>query len=95
MEFFSFYFTLFLTPLFLFSDIFFPIAERFSGAWLLVAEVVAAACIRCGSRASRSTARAAATRARRSLLWDCGYILVLSAGLLLYARRWIRRRLTA
>ena len=37
---FSFYFTLFLTPLFLFSDVFFPIRERLPGAWLIVAEAL-------------------------------------------------------
>jgi lipooligosaccharide transport system permease protein len=30
---FSFYFTLFLTPLFLFSDVFFPLGERLSPFW--------------------------------------------------------------
>ena len=40
IDLFSFYFTLFLTPLFLFSDIFFPLAERFSGNWLLLAELL-------------------------------------------------------
>ena len=34
---FSVYFTLFLTPLFLFSDIFFPLEERLSGSWLWLA----------------------------------------------------------
>ena len=40
MDLFSFYFTLFLTPLFLFSDVFFPLEERLAGAWLRVAEVL-------------------------------------------------------
>ena len=37
---FSFYFTLFITPLFLFSGVFFPLEERLSGPWLIVAEVL-------------------------------------------------------
>jgi len=40
IDLFSFYFTLFLTPLFLFSDIFFPLEERLPGAWLWVAEAL-------------------------------------------------------
>ena len=35
IELFSFYFTLFLTPLFLFSDVFFPLKERLSGGLAL------------------------------------------------------------
>ena len=34
IELYSFYFTLFLTPLFLFADVFFPLAERLSPTWL-------------------------------------------------------------
>ncbi|HEY4658009.1 MAG TPA: ABC transporter permease, partial [Gemmatimonadaceae bacterium] len=40
IDLFSFYFTLFITPLFLFSDIFFPLEERLSGVWLWVAEAL-------------------------------------------------------
>ena len=40
IEFFSFYFTLFLTPLFLFSSVFFPMEERLPSGWLWVAEVL-------------------------------------------------------
>ena len=40
IDLFSFYFTLFLTPLFLFSDVFFPLQERLSGGWLWVAEAL-------------------------------------------------------
>jgi lipooligosaccharide transport system permease protein len=39
IDLFSYYFTLFLTPSFLFSDIFFPVAERFPPALAAVAEV--------------------------------------------------------
>lgn len=38
IDLFSYYFTLFLTPSFLFSDIFFPVAERFPPALAAVAE---------------------------------------------------------
>lgn len=93
IELFSFYFTLFLTPLFLFSDIFFPLAERFSGVWLQVAELLPllhpvriARFAFYGARHGYPTAWL--------LVWDCVYCLVLSFVLLLYARRWLRRRLT-
>lgn len=39
IDLFSYYFTLFLTPSFLFSDIFFPVAERFPPVLAAVAEV--------------------------------------------------------
>ena len=94
MEFFSFYFTLFLTPLFLFSDIFFPLAERFSGIWLQVAEALPllhpVRLARAAFYGSHDGYPSAGL-----LIWDAAYVLGLSAGLLAYARRWIRKRLTA
>ena len=39
IDMFSFYFTIFLTPLFMFSDTFFPIQERLSAHWMWVAEL--------------------------------------------------------
>ena len=39
IDYFSFYFTLFLTPLFLFSDIFFPVADRFPDFLVVVARM--------------------------------------------------------
>jgi lipooligosaccharide transport system permease protein len=89
IDFFSFYFTLFLTPLFLFSDVFFPLKERLSGIWLWVAEVLP---LLHPVRLART-----AFRGEFSLvvLWDVGYILALSALLLTDARRSIRRRLTS
>lgn len=39
IDYFSFYFTLFLTPLFLFSDIFFPVADRFPDFLVAVAKL--------------------------------------------------------
>jgi lipooligosaccharide transport system permease protein len=85
----SFYFTLFLTPLFLFSDVFFPIEERLSGAWLWLAEILP---LLHPVRAAR-----AAFDGRISWLtaWDVAYCLVVSAGLLALARRTMRQRLSA
>ena len=88
IDFFSFYFTLFLTPLFLFSDVFFPIQERLSGPWLFVAEILpllhpvrlARACFQ-GTLGWQS-------------LWDLAYILGVSAALFGGARRAMRARLT-
>ena len=40
IDMFSFYFTLFLTPLFLFSDVYFPLQESLAGVWLWEAEVL-------------------------------------------------------
>jgi lipooligosaccharide transport system permease protein len=94
LELFSFFFTLFLTPLFLFSDIFFPLAERFSGIWLTAAELLPLL-------HPVRLARFAFYGARHGypsaglLVWDCVYCLALSSGLLLYARRWLRKRLSA
>jgi lipooligosaccharide transport system permease protein len=89
IDFFSFYFTLFLTPLFLFSDVFFPLAERLSPAWQNVAEVLP---LLHPVRLAR-----AAFRGHGSLTliaWDVGYIVVLSVVLLTFARRAVRKRLT-
>ena len=93
IEHFSFFFTLFLTPLFLFSDVFFPLAERFHGVWLQVAELLPL-------RHPVRLARYAFYGARNGypspwlLVWDLAYCVLLSLGLLAYARRWIRRRIT-
>jgi len=89
IDFFSFYFTLFLTPLFLFSDVFFPLDERLSPAWQKVAEVLP---LLHPVRLAR-----AAFRGEGSLpliVWDVGYIVVLSLVLLTFARRAVRKRLT-
>jgi lipooligosaccharide transport system permease protein len=94
IELFSFYFTLFLTPLFLFSDIFFPLAERFSGVWLRVAEALPLLHPVRLARFAFYGARGGYPSAAL-LVWDFVYCIALSLVLLLYARRWIRRRLTA
>lgn len=89
IDYFSFYFTLFLTPLFLFSDVFFPLAERLSPTWQNVAEVLP---LLHPVRLAR-----AAFRGHGSPLliaWDLSYIAGLSLVLLAFARRSVRRRLT-
>ncbi len=88
IDLFSFYFTLFLTPLFLFSDVFFPLQERLSGIWLWVAEVLP---LLHPVRIARAIFRG---EFRPVLLWDLAYILGLSAVLLASARGAVRRRLT-
>ena len=93
MDLFSFYFTLFLTPLFLFSDIFFPLHERFSGRWLLLAEALPLLHPVRLARFAFYGARNGYPSALH-LLWDLAYIVLVSGGLLLYARRWMRKRLT-
>ncbi len=87
IDLFAFYFTLFLTPLFLFSDVFFPLAERLPGFWLWVAEILP---LLHPVRIAR-----AAFRGEFSLIlvWDVAYVLGLSALLLLSTRGAVRRRL--
>lgn len=89
IEFFSFYFTLFLTPLFLFSDVFFPLEERLPGAWLWVAEVLP---LLHPIRLARLAFRGEAAPV---IVWDVSYILIVSALLLLSARRSVHQRLTS
>jgi len=89
VDMFSFYFTLFLTPLFLFADVFFPLQERLSGIWLWVAEVLPLLHpVRLARAAFRGTAS-------WILLWDVFYILSVSALLLAWARRAVYARLTS
>lgn len=89
IELFSFYFTLFLTPLFLFSDVFFPLAERLSPAWQWVAEILP---LLHPVRLARAAFRGSF---EPILLWDLLYLTVLSGGLLHIARRGFRQRLTS
>ena len=89
IDLFSFYFTLFLTPLFLFSDIFFPLAERLSGFWLAVAEVFPLL------HPVRLLRAAFLGEWPPTLLLDLAYMLLLSALLLRLAARVTRRRLSA
>ncbi|MDE0058945.1 MAG: ABC transporter permease, partial [Defluviicoccus sp.] len=87
IDLFSFYFTLFLTPLFLFSDVFFPIRERLPGAWLIVAEALP---LLHPVRLARSAFQG---EWGWVALWDLGYILAVSALLLEFARRGVAKRL--
>ncbi len=88
IDLFSFYFTLFMTPLFLFSDVFFPLQERLSGRWLWVAELLP---LLHPVRIARAAFRG---QAPGILCWDVFYMLAVSALLLAWAHRLIRRRLT-
>ena len=89
IDLFSFYFTLFITPLFLFSDVFFPLKERLSGAWLWVAEVLP---LLHPVRLARYAFRGEWSPV---LLWDLAYIAVLAALLLAWTRNGLSRRLTS
>jgi lipooligosaccharide transport system permease protein len=86
---FSFYFTLFLTPLFLFSDVFFPLKERLASPWLWVAEVLP---LLHPVRLARASFKGEFSEI---LLWDLAYTLGMSLLLLLWARRGVRDRLTS
>ena len=89
LDLFSFYFTLFLTPLFLFSGVFFPLEERLSGAWLVVAELLPLLHpVRIARAAFDGSLDARA-------VYDVGYILGVSAVLLWWSRRLVRRRMSA
>ena len=89
IDLFSFYFTLFLTPLFLFSDVFFPLEERLRGVWLWVAELLPLL------HPVRLARAAFVGQASPILFWDCFYLFAVSALLLAWARRAVRRRLTS
>ncbi len=88
IDLFSFYFTLFLTPLFLFSDVFFPLKERLSPGWLWVAEALP---LLHPVRLAR-----AAFNGHFSwvVLWDSAYTVGATALLLVWARHSVRQRLT-
>jgi lipooligosaccharide transport system permease protein len=89
LDLFSFYFTLFLTPLFLFSGVFFPLEERLSGAWLVVAELLPLLHpVRIARAAFDGSLDARA-------VYDVAYILGVSAVLLWWSRRLVRRRMSA
>jgi lipooligosaccharide transport system permease protein len=88
IDLFSFYFTLFLTPLFLFSDVFFPLNERLSERWLWVAEVLP---LLHPVRIARAAFRGEASLI---VLWDLIYTIGLSMLLLVWTRRIVRQRLT-
>jgi lipooligosaccharide transport system permease protein len=89
IDLFSFYYTLFLTPLFLFSDVFFPLQERLPAYWLWVAEALP---LLHPVRLARASFQGELSPV---LLWDLSYILAVSAVLLFLARRDLDRRLTS
>lgn len=89
IDMFSFYFTLFLTPLFLFSDVFFPLAERLPGYLLPVAEALPLL------HPVRLTRLAFKGEFGWVMLWDLAYIAVASAVLVYFARQAMRQRLTS
>jgi lipooligosaccharide transport system permease protein len=89
IDFFSFYFTLFLTPLFLFSGVFFPLEERLTPFWQKFAEALP---LLHPVRLARFAFRGGASPGL--VVWDVAYIVVLSAVLLVFARRAARKRLT-
>lgn len=87
IELYSFYFTLFLTPLFLFSSVFFPLEERLSDHWLWVAEILP---LLHPVRLARAVFFGPLSV---TLLWDVTYILGLSTVLVAYATRLMKRKL--
>jgi len=90
IELFSYYFTMFLTPLFLFSDVFFPLAERLSPFWQRVAEVLPLVHpVRLARAAFHGGTDAAV------IVWDVVYIVGLSVLLLTQTRRRLERLLTS
>jgi len=88
IDLFSFYFTLFLTPLFLFSDVFFPLKERLSPGWLWVAEALP---LLHPVRLARASFNGEFSVV---LLWDVAYALGVAFLLFIWARQSVRRRLT-
>ena len=88
IDLFSFYFTLFLTPLFLFSDVFFPLKERLSPGWLWVAEALP---LLHPVRLARASFNGEFSV---MLLWDVAYSLGMAFLLFIWARHSVRRRLT-
>lgn len=88
IDMFSFYFTLFLTPLFLFSDVFFPLKERLAVPWLWLAELLPLL------HPVRLARAAFEGEFSAVVVWDLVYVFGTSFVLLLWARRIVRNRLT-
>lgn len=87
IDLFSYYFTMFLTPSFLFSDIFFPVAERFP-AWLAaVAEATPL-------YRSVQLVRGVVNGSAETLLLDVAYLLLFGSVFTAYAVWRMQRRLT-
>lgn len=90
IEYFAYYFTLFLTPLFLFSDVFFPLEERLSPAMQWVAELLP---LLHPVRLARASFQGNLDPALA--LWDVTYILGVSALFMSLAARAARRRMAS
>ena len=90
IDFFSFYFTLFLTPLFLFSDVFFPLEERLAPVWQNVAEILP---LLHPVRLARAAFRGEGSPAL--IAWDLTYIVVFCVVIGRMAQSAARRRLTS
>ena len=89
IDLYSFYFTLFVTPLFLFSGVFFPLEERLPAGWLWLAEALPLL-------HPVRLARAIFTgRLGWIAVWDLAYIALVTPLLLGWALRKARRRLIA
>ena len=88
IDLFSYYFTMFLTPLFLLSGVFFPLEERLPESWLWIAEILP---LLHPVRLARAAFRGEASLV---VLWDLAYLLGMSILLAVWARRGIHRRLT-
>ncbi len=89
IDLFGYYFTMFLTPLFLFSDVFFPIEERLSLPLRLVAEVLPLL------HPVRLARMAFNGQWSWLALWDLAYIAGLTALLIWGARRVVQERLNS
>ncbi len=89
LDLFSFYYTLFLTPLFLFADVFFPLEERLSGAWLWLAELLPLL------HPVRFARGAFSGEWSWLQLWDLAYCLGVAGLLLAWARKLLRERLSS
>ncbi|MBW2714169.1 MAG: ABC transporter permease [Deltaproteobacteria bacterium] len=88
IDLYSFYFTLFLTPLFLFSGVFFPLEERLTGAALIVAEVLPLL------HPVRFARACFLGQYSPMMIWDLLYCVVLTSGLLIWAKKRIQNRLS-
>ena len=75
VDLFSFYFTLFITPLFLLSGVFFPLEERLGGVWLSLAEVLPRVH---PVRLARAAFHGRLIENGGQTLWDLAFCLVVS-----------------
>lgn len=88
IELYSYYFTLFLTPSFLFSDIFFPVADRFPPFLAAAAEVTPL-------YRSVQLVRGVVNGEWAGRGWDVAYLAVFGSVLLAFALWRMRRRIVA